>query len=142
MGKMSNLPKLGEFMYGMNNDFVRKFTLKSTFLFNKEIITEEFYEQLTRFHKIEGSTDVIMYVTRMQFFDRLSEGISVLGSMGVPTLIVWGRNEKSIRLSIGEELARKLMASQMEILNHAGHCSTIDQYKQFNILVLDFLRPF
>ena len=141
MGRISNLPRLGEFMYGMNNDLVRKFTLRSTFLYNKEILTDDFFEQLTRFHKIERSTAVMPYVTWKQFFDTLSEEISVLGSMDVPTLIVWGRDEKSIRLSIGEELAGKLPGSRLEILEKAGHCPNIDQYGQFNSLVLDFLAP-
>jgi pimeloyl-ACP methyl ester carboxylesterase len=139
MGRISNLPTLGELMYRMNSDFVRKFTLGSTFLYNKKLITDEFYEQLTRFHKIERSSEVMLYITRKQFFDTLTEEIKVLGSMDIPILIVWGREEKSIQLSIGEELARTLKGSRLEILNQAGHCSNIDQYRQFNELVLDFL---
>ena len=139
MGRISNLPKLGEFMYGMNSDFVRKFTLGSTFFHNKEVITDEFYEQLTRFHKIERSSEVMLYITRKQFFYTLTEEINTLGAMDIPILIVWGREEKSIRLSIGEELASILKGSQMAVLNQAGHCSNIDQFEQFNQLVLDFL---
>jgi pimeloyl-ACP methyl ester carboxylesterase len=139
MGRISNLPKLGEFMYKMRWDVMRKFTLGSTFLYNKEIITEEFYEQLTQFHKIERTSEVMLYVTRKQFFDTLTEEIKELGSMDIPTLIVWGREEKSIRLSIGKELAEMLRGSRLEILEKAGHCSNIDQYEQFNKLVLDFL---
>lgn len=141
MGRISNLPKLGEFMYGMNNDLVRKFTLGSTFISNKQLITNEFYEQLTRFHKIERSSQVMLEITRKQFFDTLTEEINLLGSMDMPTLIVWGKEEKSIRLSIGKELARRLTGSRLEILEQAGHCPNIDQYEQFNSLVLDFLAP-
>ena len=65
--------------------------------------------------------------------------IKALGLMDVPTLIVWGREEKSIPLPIGEELARILKGSRLEILDQAGHCSNIDQYELFNRLVLDFL---
>lgn len=139
MGKISNLPKLGEFMFSLKNNFVRKFTLGSNFLHNKEIITDEFFDQVTRFHKIEGSSKVMLDITRKQFFDTLTNEINALGMMDVPTLIVWGRDEKSIALPIGEELARILNGSQLEILNQAGHCSHIDQYELFNRLVLDFL---
>lgn len=139
MGRISNLPKIGEFMYGLKSNFVRKFTLGSTFLFNKEMIKDEFYDQLTRFHKIERSSEVMLYVTRKQFFDTLSEEIKELSSMKMPILIVWGREEKSIRLSIGEELAKTLKGSRFEVLKQAGHCSNIDQYVQFNQLALDFL---
>lgn len=139
LAKISNLPKLGELMYGINNNFVRKFTLGSTFLHNRELITREFFEQLTRFHKIERSSDVMLYITRKQFFDSLIDEIKELGTMDVPALIVWGRKEKSIRLRIGKELAGMLKGSRLEILDEAGHCSNIDQFEQFNKLVSDFL---
>lgn len=139
MGKISNLPLIGEFMYRWNTDLMRKVILRSTFLHNKEILTDEFYQQLTRFHKIERSSQVMLYTTRKQFFDTLIEEIKTLGLMDLPTLIVWGREEKSIQLSIGVELARLLPGSQFEVLDQAGHCSNIDQFEQFNALVLDFL---
>ena len=125
----------------MRNDLVRQFTLRSTFLYNREIITDEFYEQLTWFHKIERSSQVMLYVTRKQFFDTLTEEIDLLGSMDVPTLMLWGKEDKSIGLSIGEELAGKLTGLGLEIIEEAGHCPNIDQYDQFNSLVLDFLAP-
>jgi len=90
-------------------------------------------------HYLEkGSGDPVILIHGF-FFDTLTEEIKVLGSMDIPILIVWGREEKSIRLSIGEELAKILKSSRLEILNQAGHCSNIDQYRQFNELVLDFL---
>jgi pimeloyl-ACP methyl ester carboxylesterase len=78
MGRISNLPGAGEFMYGLNSDFIRKFTLGNNFLYNKRLLTEEYYEQLTRFHKIKGSSEVMLTVTRKQFFDTLSEEITSL----------------------------------------------------------------
>ena len=141
MGRISNLPKLGEFMYNLNNNFVRKMTLGNTFLHNKQIITEEYYENATRFHKIKGTTEVMLYITRKQFFDTLIEEIKKLSFMNVPTLIVWGREEKSIPLPIGEEMHRVLKDSRLEILDEAGHCSHDDQSDLFNQLTLDFLAP-
>jgi pimeloyl-ACP methyl ester carboxylesterase len=139
MGRISNLPKLGEFMYNLNNNFIRKMTLGNTFLHNKQIITEEYFENATRFHKIKGTTEVMLYITRKQFFDTLIEEIMSLGLMNVPTLIVWGKEEKSIPLSLGEELHRILKGSRLEILDQAGHCAHDDQSDLFNELVLDFL---
>lgn len=139
MGRISNLPGVGEFMYSLNNDFIRKFTLGNNFLYNKHLITEEYYEQLTQFHKIKGSSEVMLTVTRKQFFDTLIEEIITLGDMDVPTLIVWGRNEKSIPLPIGRELHKLLKDSRLEILDQAGHCSNMDQPERFNQITLDFL---
>ena len=139
MGRISNLPGVGEFMYRLNNDFVRKFTLGSNFIHNKHILTDEFYEELTRFHKIERSSEVMLSVTRKQFFDTLLYEIEILGQMDIPTMIIWGKNEKSIPLGIREELHRTLPGSRLEVLSEAGHCPNIDQFESFNQLALAFL---
>jgi len=139
MGKISNLPKIGEFMYGINNNFMRRFTLGNNFLHNKHLITEKLFEQVTRFHKIKGSSEAMLYITRKQFFDTLLDEITLLGSMDIPILITWGRNETTIPLPIGEELHRQLTGSRLEIFDQAGHCSNMDQPERFNQLTLEFL---
>ena len=139
MGRISNLPKLGEFMYGLNGQFIRRITLGNAFLHNKQIITEEYFENATRFHKIKGTSEVMLSITRKQFFDTLIEEIKALGLLNLPILIVWGREEKSIPLPIGEEMHKILQGSRLEILDQAGHCSNIDQPDLFNQLTLDFL---
>ena len=141
MGRISCLPKIGEFIYSLNNNFIRKMTLGNTFLHNKQIITEEYFENATRFHKIKGTTEVMLYITRKQFFDTLIEEIKMLSLMNVPTLIVWGREEKAIPLHTGQEMHRILKGSRLEILDDAGHCANDDQSDRFNQLTLDFLAP-
>jgi 2-hydroxy-6-oxo-octa-2,4-dienoate hydrolase len=140
MGRISNLPILGEFMYGLNNNLLRKMTLGNTFLHNKHIITEEYFENATRFHKIKGTTDVMLHVTRKQFFDTLIEEIRKLSLLDVPILIVWGREEKSIPLAVGEEMHKILKGSRLEILDQAGHCAHDDQSTLFNQQALEFLE--
>ena len=139
MGRISNLPKLGEFMYDLNSNFIRRMTLGNTFLHNKQNITDEYFENATRFHKIKGTAEVMLSITRKQFFDTLMEEIKRLSLINVPTLIVWGREEKSIPLSIGKEMHRILKGSRLEIFDQAGHCAHDDQPEMFNQLVLDFL---
>ena len=140
MGRISNLPKIGEFMYSLNIDFLRKMTLGNTFLYNKQLITEEYFENATRFHKIKGTTEVMLHVTRKQFFDTLIGEIKELSLLDVPILIVWGREEKSIPLAVGKEMHKMLKGSRLEILDQAGHCAHDDQSALFNQLALDFLE--
>ena len=47
--------------------------------------------------------------------------------MNIPTLIIWGREEKAIPLAIGQEMHRILKGSRLEILDEAGHCAHDDQ---------------
>ena len=139
MGRLSNLPLIGEFMYGLRGNFVRRFTLKSTFLYNSKAITQEFYENATRFQKIKGSSRAMLRITRKQFFDKLKPKIEVLGEMNVPTLIIWGNEEKGIPLAVGKRLHKILKNSRLEVIEEAGHCPNIDQPEVFNNLVLEFM---
>jgi pimeloyl-ACP methyl ester carboxylesterase len=141
VGRITNLPKVGEFFYGLNNNFIRKMTLGNTFLHNKQNITDTFFESVTRFHKIKGTTEVMLSTTRKQFFDTLIEQIETLSLMNVPTLIVWGREDKAIPLHTGQEMQRILNASLFKIIDEAGHCPNDDQPERFNHLALDFLVP-
>lgn len=139
IGKISNLPGVGEAMYGLPGNFIRRLTLGNTFIHDKATISDEFFESATRFHKIERSSDVMLEITRRDFFDKLGPRIKQLGEMDVPTLIVWGRQEKAIPLPIGKKLHEELAGSRMEIIDDAGHCPMIDQPNKFNELVVDFL---
>lgn len=139
MGKISNLPLIGEFMYRLNNDFMRKFTLGNTFIHNADRISDEFYENATRFHKIRGSTEAMLSITRKDFFGTLQDQIERLGTLNIPTLILWGREERSIPLKIGKQLHRLLPGSELKILDQAGHCPNIDRPQACNQFMLDFL---
>jgi pimeloyl-ACP methyl ester carboxylesterase len=139
VGRISNLPGIGEFMYALNSNFIRKMILGNTFIHNKDIITPGFFENATRFHKIKGTSEVMLSITRKQFFDTLNREITALDAMDVPTLIVWGREEKAIPLRIGMELHKILTGSRFEVLDQAGHCANLDQPVLFNQLTLNFL---
>jgi pimeloyl-ACP methyl ester carboxylesterase len=139
MGRLANLPLVGEILLSMRGEFMRRMTLGNTFLHRKELITEELFANVTRFHQIEGTTNVMLTITRKDFFQTLQNEIQTLGTLDVPMLIVWGRQEKSIPLATGEKLHGILSSSQFEVLDQAGHCSNMDQPERFNELVLKFL---
>jgi len=134
MGKITNLPWVGEFLYNLKGNLIRKITFGNTFLHNNEIITQEFLDNATRFHKIKGTSEIMLSITRKQFFDTLVAEIKTLGRMNVPTLIVWGREERSISLQTGKKMHQILIGSRFEVLNQAGHCSNLDQPDLFNRL--------
>jgi len=139
MARISNLSGVGEFMFGLGSDFMRRFTLGKNFFHNKDLLTEDYYQNIIRFHKIQESSEVMLTVTRSLFFDTLLEEIKTLGQMDLPILIVWGREEKSINPTIAQKLSQILKSSHLEILDEAGHCSHMDQPELFNQLVIDFL---
>jgi len=94
-----------------------------------------------------GLSDISLYQhrVRLQRLDsELSnkvEEIKTLSMMNVPTLIVWGREEKGIPLQTGQEMHKILKDSRFEIIDEAGHCAHDDQSDRFNQLALNFLAP-
>jgi len=139
MGKIANLPKVGEFLMGLKINFYRKMALDTNFIYNKGFITDSYFENVTRFHKIKGTTEVLLKILRKQFFDKLLDEIHRLGEMDVPILIVWGRHDKSIPLERGQEMHKILRGSRLEILERAAHCPHDEQSQRFNQLAVDFL---
>ncbi len=138
MGKIANLPKVGEFLFGLKSNFYRKMLLGTTF-YDKEFITDSYFENVTRFHKIRGTTEVLLKIFRKQFFDKLLDEIHRLGEMDVPILIMWGRHDKAIPVGLGQQMHKILKASRLEILDRAGHCPHDEQSEKFNQLAVDFL---
>jgi len=141
MAKISNLPKVGEFMMGFKSNFIRKMALDINFIYDKGFITDSYFENVTRFHKIKGTTEVTLKIVRKQFFGTLLNDIHRLGETDIPILIVWGRHDKSIPLERGQEMHRILKGSRLEILERAAHCPHDEQSRRFNQLAVDFLSP-
>ena len=139
LGKISNLPGVGELMYWLPGNLMRRMTLSSTFIYDKKVITDEFLENATRFQKIKGSSEVMLEITRKGFFDKLEPRIRQLAELELPTLIIWGQQEKGIPLPVGRKLHAALPGSRMQIIDEAGHCPMIDRPEIFTELVLDFL---
>lgn len=139
IGKISNLPGVGEFLFGINNNFMRKMTLGNTFIYRKELITDEFVEKVTRFQKVEGSLDIMLDVLRREFFHTLEEEAYQLGKMELPVLIAAGRQSAGIPIALSQRLHTILPGSRLEIFDKAGHCPNLEFPEKFNQLALEFL---
>jgi pimeloyl-ACP methyl ester carboxylesterase len=139
MGKIASLPLVGELMYGLPGGFMRRFVLRKNFIYDPQYITSSYFENVTRFHKIKGSSEAMLTVLRKQFFHTLLDEIHSYGQLNVPTLIVWGRQDPNIPLDRGEAMHTILPGSRFEVIDQAGHCPNDEQSGVFNQLAIDFL---
>jgi pimeloyl-ACP methyl ester carboxylesterase len=137
--RLTVLPGIGEFLLGLNNNFYRKMVLRMNFIYDKAIITDSYLENVTRFHKVKGTNEVLNGILRKKFFFTLKDEIQKLGEMDVPILIVWGRQDKGVPLKQGQEMHKILKTSRLEVLEHAGHCPNDERSEEFNRLAPDFL---
>ena len=58
---------------------------------------------------------------------------------GLPTLIVWGRQDAIVPLSAGEVYQKAIQGSQLEVLEDCGHHPEIEKADEFTALVQRFL---
>ena len=66
----------------------------------------------------------------------LSEFISTIG---VPTMIVVGREDAITPVADSEKMQSKIAPSRLVVIENAGHVSNLEQTEQFNFALLKFL---
>ena len=64
----------------------------------------------------------------------------LLGSVRVPTLVVWGDDDKVVPQSAGERYALALREARLEIVAGSGHCVDMEQPEALARLVTPFIE--
>ena len=62
-----------------------------------------------------------------------------LASIQAPTLVVWGRDDKLVPLSLGERYQKGIAGAKLTVLEQCGHIPQIEKPAEFNNDLLDFL---
>ena len=137
--KIFKLPGVAEFLLALPTDRIRRMNLTDIWIHNRELLTDSYFEKLVRFQKIRGTSEALLTILRKDFFNTLSEEIRALGELEIPTLIIWGREDRSVPLRCGQEIQRLLKGSTLEIIDDAGHLANFDRPEVFNDLVISFL---
>lgn len=65
---------------------------------------------------------------------------SNLRTIDKPTLIVWGRNDTYLPLSLADRIHKDIAGSRMEIIRSCGHFVQDDEPKKTAELIVSFLR--
>jgi len=137
--KVFRLKGVAEFLMSLRTDRIRRMNLEDIWIRDRELLTEDIYQKLVLYQKIEGSTEALLTILRKDFFNTLEDEIRELGKRDIPTLIIWGREDASLPLHCAEEMHRLITGSRLEILDNAGHLANFDRANEFNELVIDFL---
>jgi pimeloyl-ACP methyl ester carboxylesterase len=65
---------------------------------------------------------------------------SRLWRIRVPTLVVWGREDRAVPLAYGEAYARGIPGATLEVLDRCGHLPPFEHPERFAELALGFLE--
>lgn len=63
-----------------------------------------------------------------------------LSEIAVPTLVIWGRQDRFVPVSHGEMAARIIPNTSLHILENCGHWTPMEQPEAFNRVVTEFLQ--
>ena len=79
----------------------------------------------TRYQMLQGNTDSVY--TRV-------------GATGVPTLLIWGKEDQTVRIENAVEVQRAIPQAQYHPIDHAGHLPHMERTDVVNPLLIEFLR--
>ena len=60
-------------------------------------------------------------------------------TLSMPTLVIWGARDSLTPMPQGEDIARLIRGARWEVLPRAGHIPAIEDERNFNAALLDFL---
>ena len=111
-------------------------------LYDPSIITPEWIEEEYRINNSPGAADSFArlgdYIAEEVDQHNVGENLAEV-SGGVPVMLVWGRQDKAVPLSVGEQGKALLGDANLLVIDEAGHAPYFEQAEQFNGAVLKFL---
>lgn len=116
--------------------------LLDLFAYNRALVTDELaqlrYEASLR-PGVQESYASMFPAPRQDGIRKISRSEADLGSIEHETLILHGRDDRIIPVTVSERLFRCLRNSQLHIFGNCGHWTQIEHNRRFNQLVSDFL---
>jgi len=64
----------------------------------------------------------------------------ILHRLKMPTLLIWGKDDKITPPFVGEEFHKLLPNSELVMLDHCGHAPMMEKPGEFNIILDEFLQ--
>jgi pimeloyl-ACP methyl ester carboxylesterase len=138
--RIFRMPLLPELLLGLPTDLIRRKNLLDFWIHDRDLLTAEVYETLTRHQKIEGSTRAALEILRRDFFNTLEGEVDRLGELGVPTLLIWGRHDRAVPIEAGWAMHGRIPGARFEVFDRSGHLPNFDEPDRFNDLVVGFLH--
>ena len=98
-----------------------------------------------RIYQLIGAEDYVAADSpeiRQTFLNIINEDMTdIMKKIKIPTLIIWGADDKDTPAHSGRRLHSLIPGSRFEIVAHAGHFSFLDDPGHFTDLLKDFLKP-
>jgi pimeloyl-ACP methyl ester carboxylesterase len=104
--------------------------LVESLLFDSSWVTDETIQERFEASKDPGQMRLLGLPRRDFYAD--------LPNVAVPTLLVWGQEDKGGALEVGLQMLRKLQNARMHIFQRCGHWAQVEHQQEFEKVVLNF----
>jgi 4,5:9,10-diseco-3-hydroxy-5,9,17-trioxoandrosta-1(10),2-diene-4-oate hydrolase len=141
--RMMSLPIIGELLARPSRKGSSKI-LRSIF-HNQDLITDQMIEVTYEMSSLPGAQSSFLSTLRSTCniwgakSDTYRPILDRLGEIEVPTLIIWGSQDKLLPVSHAHQAKKKLPKAKLHIFDSCGHVPNAEHAEEFNALVTDFL---
>jgi|CXWL01.1.fsa_nt_gi pimeloyl-ACP methyl ester carboxylesterase len=146
VGSMGLLPigaeARGRIQAGANNQSREGVATKFTrIIFDQALVTPEMVEEEFRVNNSPGAKESFAALGAY-IAEKLDDEVvgEKLAATGLPVLLVWGDQDKTVPPAVGEAAAKLIPGSRFLLLAGAAHTAYYEKHEAFNKALLDFLR--
>lgn len=111
-------------------------------IFDPALVTQDFVDEEFRINNSFGAKESFAtlgrYIGQRLDDDVVGDRLAKL-TPGLPTLLLWGAEDKTVPLSAGEAAARLLPGARLVVLPKAAHTPYYERAADFNAVLCDFL---
>lgn len=133
-------PVLGELTTGLGPARIGAHVAMRLAYRNRHAATADAIGQYADAFASPGGRQAMLATARQMVPADMAAFTAGYGSISVPTLIIWGRQDPIVPLSVGERLARTIPGSRLEVVEDCGHCPQEERPEETVRLMREFLE--
>jgi pimeloyl-ACP methyl ester carboxylesterase len=108
--------------------------------YNKKAIPADAVEAYSESLRMPGAKRAVLRSARQIMPSDMETLTRMYDEIRVPTLIIWGAQDKIVPLSVGEQLEAQIPHATLAVINHCGHIPQEERPEETLALVNDFLH--
>ncbi|HQH99892.1 MAG TPA: alpha/beta fold hydrolase [Deltaproteobacteria bacterium] len=141
--RIATLPVLGELLTRPNRNGTRQFL--ESLVYDPKVLGDETIDFYYKLSAMPGASQACLRLLRALFClsgirkEAVYPMMSRLGEIKSPTLIIWGRHDKSFPVDHAYYGHERIKNSLVYIVEESGHLPNFEKPEEFNRIVLDFL---
>lgn len=141
--RIGSLPILGELFTRPNRKGSAQ--LARRLFYNQDLITDQMVEEGYEMSSLPGAQRCLLSALRSMYniwgvkSDVYRPILNRLEEIRVPTLIIWGAQDRLLPVAYAHLAAQRLPNVKLHIFDPCGHVPIIERAQEFNALVIDFL---